>query len=832
MKNVDTQSKVPYHEKSSASNCCAQKPSSHRAIKVALVCGGPSLERGISLNSARSVLDHLSQTGIEISPYYVDVYKNFYRLSVAQLYSNTPSDFDFKLHSTAQKLTQEECFRELKEKDIVFPVIHGPFGEDGAFQELLEKEQIPFIGSDSKACKRCFGKHIAAEHLRHHGFPTLPSEVLRKDSSDLKDTIRRFFEMYHIDRAIIKPVYGGSSIGVCSSNTPDEAFDKTQRLFQTSYGDEVLIEPFCTGKEFTVIVLQNTDMKPVALIPTEIQVSYDNGGIFDYRRKYLPSANTFWFCPPRFADEVIEKIRKQAEELFLLFGMRDFARIDGWLLNDGTILFTDFNPISGMEQNSFIFQQASRIGLGHGDLLWSILSHALQREKIEYVPPTPVRKRQKEPVHVLFGGRTAERQVSLMTGTNVWLKLRKSSIYDPEPYLLDSDGTVWHLPYTFSLNHTTEEIYENCKASEAIVQRIDFFLEDIKKRLSYAPKEYFAKDHLPRKMTFEEFVSLSQKKKSFVFIGLHGGEGENGTLQQKLQNAGLLFNGSDAVASQLCMDKYRTGQEVCKMARCSIYAIPKRLIHLSSFQGWTVQDFTKYWQELQIELSMHSCVIKPRADGCSAGIVRLNSGTDLHTYVELVQRKVSFIPEGTFQNQKCPIEMPFVYEDDYDDYIVEGFIETDYIRIVKNELVHKPKEGWFELTVGVVEENGRYHALNPSITIAEGEILSVEEKFQGGTGVNLTPPPDVIISRQQVESIKRSVEAISSALKIQNYARLDIFYNVQTDVMYLIEANSLPALTPSTVLYHQALAERTPLFPCEFLESLVAKKKSCPKLRF
>jgi hypothetical protein len=211
-------------------------------------------------------------------------------------------------------------------------------------------------------------------------------------------------------------------------------------------------------------------------------------------------------------------------------------------------------------------------------------------------------------------------------------------------------------------------------------------------------------------------------------------------------------------------------------------------------------------------------VIKPRADGCSSGIVRLNSGADLATYVRFAQERLPVIPEGTFPNQRTPIDMPVDY---CEEFLLESFIETDYVRIVKNELVYRQKSGWIELTIGVLEETGRYHALNPSITIAEGEVLSVEEKFQGGTGVNLTPPPEAIVSAAQVMSIRRGAEEVARVLKIANYARLDIFFNVKTEMMYVLEANSLPALTPATVLYHQALTEETPLFPTQFLELLV-----------
>ncbi len=786
-------------------------------LKVAIICGGPSLERGISLNSARSAMDHLLSKEVEIFPFYADVYKNFYFLSKSQLYSNNPSDFDFKLQTAAQKLTKKRLIAELKKMDIVFPIIHGKYGEDGQLQAFLEKHKIPFIGSSSKTCEKMFNKLKASLMLKQAGFATIPIKLLKNDAK-LEKTLIEFFQKH--SRAVIKPIAGGSSIGVFSANDPKEALQKALMLFE-SIGGEAIIEPFCLGKEFTIIILQNKDGSPVSLVPTEIEVSYENGGFFDYRRKYLPTQNTFWHCPPTFPNKVIEEIRSQAEKLFKLFNMQDFARLDGWVLNDGKIVFTDFNPISGMEQNSFIFQQASRIGLTHSALLWNILSNALSRYKIKIKPRSEDKKEEKERVHVLFGGNTAERQVSLMSGTNVWLKLKKSKKYDPTAFLLDKDNFVWQLPYTFCLNHTVEEIYENCLIAPNYFV-LEKFLSDIKKRLNYAPKNYDLKKNLPRRFSFDEFIEISRGKNAFVFLALHGGDGENGTCQQKLEEANLLYNGSRPKTSSICMDKHLTGLSIKKMGG-SILTVPKKSLKISFFNNFKDEDLKNFWISLQKQLKAKTFIIKPQRDGCSAGIVRLFSYQDLKKYIQYVKEKASFIPPNSFKNQAAPIEMPLKYEEDY---LLESFIETDFIRIVKNDLVYKMKACWIELTVGVLEENGIYHSLNPSITIAEGEVLSVEEKFQGGTGINLTPPPESIVPKQSLDLIRSNVEKIAKSLNIENYARLDIFFNVKSKLTYLIEVNSLPALTPSTVLYHQALAEKKSIPPKEFIELLIEIKKS------
>jgi len=340
---------------------------------IALICGGPSLERGISLNSARSVMDHLMGIA-KITPFYVDQQKRFYLLDPSLLYSNTPSDFDFKLAGTSNWLSEEDLIKTLKQFDLIFPAMHGTFGETGELQSFLESHGMPFVGSGSDACRNMYFKDRAATILKQAGLLTLPSCYPEANNLNLEEVVSTFFAQHKIKRAVVKPTAGGSSIGVHSVMSVEQAIDIVK-----ASAVPTLIEPFCEGREFTVIVLQNKEKEPVALVPTEIQISYENGAIFDYRRKYLPTSNTLWACPPNFSDDMIHKIQKEAEAIFCLFNMRNFARLDGWFLNDGRIVFTDMNPISGMEQNSFIFQQTSRIGMTHQETLSYIIQNALNQ---------------------------------------------------------------------------------------------------------------------------------------------------------------------------------------------------------------------------------------------------------------------------------------------------------------------------------------------------------------------------------------------------------------------------------------------------------------------
>lgn len=790
-----------------------------RPFKLSLICGGPSQERGISLNSARSIMDHLQSPSIEIIPFYVDFQKRFFRISQGQLYSNTPADFDFKLNQSGSELDLDSFTKLLKSTDLVFPVIHGSFGEDGELQELLEKLDIPFVGPSSQCCKEMFPKNQASKILCRNGFSVFPQIVISSCGKNKLDQIENFFQEHSLKRAIVKPAMGGSSIGVFSVNTAQEAHEKVNEIFVKGLGTQVVIEPFCQGKEFTVVVFENSFGEPVAFIPTEIEISYDKNEIFDYRKKYLPTHQVVYHTPPRWSESMTESIREQAEQIFKLFGMREFVRLDGWVADQDKIYFTDINPISGLEQNSFFFRQASLIGMSHRESLEYILKRVCQRSKIENfnLEKQKIDNSKKMPVYVLFGNHNAERQVSLMTGTNVWLKLQQSQSYSPTLFLLDHQECIWEIPYSCALNHTVEEVYASCINIPETNESLRKLIQPIQKKLGIELP--FEKQ--PRKLSYRDFLEEAKREQAFVFIGLHGGKGENGTLQKDLELLSIPFNGSSSISSELCMDKYLTGQMIHSLNNSDIQTLIKKSVNLTEYKHYSSKDFENFWRSLCCEMSSEKLIVKPRSDGCSAGIIMLESFVDLERYCYFTYEKKEWIPAFSFAGQDAPVAMPSLLNGEY---ILEPYIETDTIKIVGDKLFHICKKGWIELTVGVLERGGHYHAFNPSITVSEGALLSLEEKFQGGTGINLTPPPTHILSAEATQKIKILVERAAKSLKIENYARLDIFFNHLTEKMILIEANTLPALTPSTVIYHQALAEKPSLSPVELLEKIITEK--------
>ena len=770
-------------------------------FKLAIICGGPSLERGISLNSARSFLDHTSPLGIDLIPLYVDQKLEYYRLTKSQLYSNTPSDFDFKLKQIAVPLNEIELVALLKEVDLVFPLIHGVYGEDGTLQAFLEKHSIPFVGSSSAVCQEIFDKQKARERMQKSGFSTLPSLFIESPTTPLEP----FWNQHRLTGAILKPSLSGSSIGVTYVSNLESAKRAVLSLMGQGF-QELILEPYCTFAEFTVCVLQSPIGKATALIPMEMDHGDDPQGILDYRKKYLPTSEARYYCPPRFPKPFIDKIRKESERLFDELQIRDFVRIDGWVSPEGDLYFSDLNPISGMEQNSLIFQQSTRVGISHTDLIQYVLENALLRCGKDHHFCRSTKNATALPVFVLAGGTSSERQVALMTGTNAWLKLFHSEEHDPTLFLLDKDEMVWRLPYHLALHHTVEEICEHCEQAPSHMCRTIEWAEKIREELHLSRTIF----QPPFKMDLQQFIAEAKSANAFVFLGLHGGIGESGELQRRLEKENISFNGCDAVASHLCMDKHSTAQKIAGLSDPQILSMPQL-----SFQ--IEEDAREVWERAKAELGSEDLLVKPRQDGCSTGVVRVSNFKVFESYVQALRDE-----KKVWRFDSAIIQLPTTKQP----YLLEPFIVTDKFEIRDSVLFHTSISGWCEMTIGLLEEGGQFTAFHPSITVAEQHVLSIEEKFQGGTGINITPPPEHILPIDVRLKVQESACSAAKALGIRNYSRMDLFVELKTGVIRVIEVNTLPALTPSTVFFHQALSTFPDLYPKPLFARLILSARN------
>ena len=258
------------------------------------------------------------------------------------------------------------------------------------------------------------------------------------------------------------------------------------------------------------------------------------------------------------------------------------------------------------------------------------------------------------------------------------------------------------------------------------------------------------------------------------------------------------------------MDKRRTALLIEDLHDPLILPMQQLSFELSSLKQ--EEEIDKLWKKASSYFKTEDLLVKPQCDGCSAGVIRVESFSDFHKYIQCCHQGLT-----TFKHNHGTIEMPLSSE--Y--FLLEPFIHTDKISISGTHLHHERISGWCEMTIGVFEKNGFYSAFPPSITVSQHHILSLEEKFQGGTGINITPPPEYILSKIALNQVEQSAAKVAKALGIRHYARLDLFVECFTGKILVIEANSLPALTPSTVLFHQALSVSPPIYPGQLLSLII-----------
>lgn len=765
-----------------------QKNTLKKKQRVAIICGGPSSERGISLNSARSLFDNLDAEKYELTLLYVNPKLKFFQINETEIYSNTPLDFDYKLKNGKKVLNQSKLTKLLKKMDVVFPAIHGTYGEDGQLQTLLEKIGVPYLGSSPRACLNTANKHLCQQVLKKHGFFTLKDFVVKKGGRLPKLGKGSW---------VAKPLHGGSSIGVQYIRNIKDLKSKLTEVFK--HENQAIIEPEVRGKEFTIIVLENARGEAVALMPTEIELGKDR--FFDYRKKYLPTSQTRYHTPARFDLKTTEKIRAQAAHAFKCLGMNDFGRLDGWVLPNGTIWFSDVNAISGMEQNSFLFQQAALLGLSHSQLLDYIINKKITKKDSH--------GDKREEIPVIFGGNTAERQVSVMSGTNVWMKLKSSKKYKPVPLFLSFDQKIFYIPQFLCLQHTVEEIEEKIKLlkNSNHFENLEKERDIILKNLAIAKNDVDEPLFVPRQTSIE---SIS-KDYGFLFLGLHGGAGENGIFQAMLDHIRLPYNGPGAASSELCMDKFETGERIEQAKIPGVKVAKKYLMQMN-------QDPEKTWKTLLEQKFSSSIILKPRGDGCSAGVIRINTKEQFKKAVQFFRSGNPCIPARAIHDYHGQIDLP---NKKLDEILIEDFIVTDKVTLENLKIHWQSRSDFVEITVGFLGEKGKLTVMSPSQTIANLETLSLEEKFMGGTGINLVPPPKEYVKPAVVKKVQMRLKKIADVLGIEGYTRMDCFMNRKTGELIIIEANTLPALTPSTTFFQQGATLPNPLNPRQLLERII-----------
>src|ERR1700730_14172674 len=343
-------------------------------MSIALLFGGTSPERRVSVASAQHVQDVLEQ--LEPCALWFEAPDGqIYFPAAADLRAyERPFETDytpraFAAHPTLAAALDAEA--EQVRDSVFFLALHGGTGEDGTIQKQLEARGLAFTGSGSLASARAFDKTVAKQLVRDRGILTAESIVVpQNDVQRARAALEGLLALH--GRAVAKPVAGGSSVGLYQVSTPEEAARAAQDV---AFADEIyLAEAFIEGIELTVGLVENGDALR-ALPPSEVRL--DRGRAFDYEGKYL-GKGTIEITPAEVTAEVARAAQEVAIAAHDALGCEGYSRTDVIVSPRGPV-FLEITTLPGLTRRSFIPQQLAADGTAIEDFLRDQLALARRR---------------------------------------------------------------------------------------------------------------------------------------------------------------------------------------------------------------------------------------------------------------------------------------------------------------------------------------------------------------------------------------------------------------------------------------------------------------------
>ncbi len=330
-------------------------------LRVAVLMGGRSSEHDISLASGGSVIaalrDRYDTVAIEIDR------EGRWALPAAIQPALEAGERGNQPVETMPIPAESSVPVTLAGIDVVFPVLHGPFGEDGTVQGLLELAGVPYVGPGVLASALCMDKDIFKAVLRDRGIPVTSSVTLRHG-----EPVEHPFP-YPI---FVKPARLGSSVGISKVHNEAELGPALELAFR--HDEKVLIEEFVEGLEVECSVLGNRE--PIASLPGQIVAHAE---WYDFSAKYEEGGMEL-VVPPPIATEIVEEVRRLAVEAFVAGECEGMARVDFFVRGD-EVLVNELNTIPGFTSTSVYAKLFAASGISYSELLDRLIELALERHE-------------------------------------------------------------------------------------------------------------------------------------------------------------------------------------------------------------------------------------------------------------------------------------------------------------------------------------------------------------------------------------------------------------------------------------------------------------------
>lgn len=362
-------------------------------VKVAVIFGGPSTEHEVSLRSADSIIRHLDREEYAIFPIGIDKEGKWFLLPDHGYIQHDRDPKRIALGDEGQQvlLSQRNGIKGfydftdlhlLAEVDVVFPIVHGAFGEDGTLQGVLKSCHLPYVGPDVLASSLSMDKDATKRILSQSGIPVAKGIIgYKAKKKDLKYT--KVIEELGLP-LFVKPANAGSSVGVNKVANEEEFYKAIEEAFL--YDRKILIEEAIIGKEIECAILGNEE--PQASVLGEI---VPTRGFYSYEAKYISDTGALMKIPAEIAEDISDHMRAVAIKAFQSLCCEGIARVDFFLRKDGTFVLNEVNTLPGFTSISMYPKLWEATGLSYSHLLTKMINLAVDRwEKTAALKTSPV----------------------------------------------------------------------------------------------------------------------------------------------------------------------------------------------------------------------------------------------------------------------------------------------------------------------------------------------------------------------------------------------------------------------------------------------------------
>jgi D-alanine-D-alanine ligase len=345
-----------------------------KKLHIALLFGGQSEEHEVSINSAKNIFNALDKNKYTVDVIGITKSGQWQLLTPALLYkpsNDVKNALAKKTYPLKNTPLEENALTVLHGVDVVFPVLHGPNGEDGTVQGLLRILNLPFVGAGVLGSAVGMDKDVAKRLLREAGIPVAKFRVVREHERVSYDEVTHELG----NELFVKPANLGSSVGVSKVRNTDEFVNAVAKAF--GFDKKILIEEAITGRELECAVLGNENPK-ASVIGEIIPQGHE---FYDYEAKYIDTDGASLIIPAATSPAVKKKIQELAIQTFKTLCCEGMARVDVFLKSNGDVLVNEINTIPGFTNISMYPALWQESGIGYSELIDRLIDLALKTHK-------------------------------------------------------------------------------------------------------------------------------------------------------------------------------------------------------------------------------------------------------------------------------------------------------------------------------------------------------------------------------------------------------------------------------------------------------------------